>query len=197
MDIDESFRDDMIYIDIGFGCNRSTLPLFQDSIISENIRSLNLKQRQVFEVINKWSRDYVKNLSSKVMKKVKSFHIFPTGGGGVGKSHLIKPIYMSINKVLMYKGGNQEKPRILLLAPTGVAAVNIDGTAIHTALGINVGGKLYPLNDCQRGILRNKLAEGKFILRGSIPIASSQRCSHILQHRQYKRISQFRFVEGI
>ena len=105
LDIDESFRDEMIYADIGFGCNRSTLPVFQDSIISENICTLNPKQRQVFEIIHKWSRDYGKNLSSKVMKKVKPFHIFLTGGGGVVKSHLIKTIYMSINKVLMYKGG--------------------------------------------------------------------------------------------
>ena len=105
LDIDESFRDEMIYADIGFGCNRSTLPVFQDSIISENICTLNPKQRQVFEIIHKWSRDYGKNLSSKVMKKVKPFHIFLRGGGGVVKSHLIKTIYMSINKVLMYKGG--------------------------------------------------------------------------------------------
>ena len=28
LDIDESFRDEMIYADIGFGCNRSTLPVF-------------------------------------------------------------------------------------------------------------------------------------------------------------------------
>ena len=185
MDIDESFRDDMIYIDIGFGCNGSTLPVFQDSIISENIRSLNLKQRQVFEVIHKWSRDYVTNFSSKVMKKVKPFHIFLTGGGGVGKSHLIKTIYMSINKVLMYKGGNPEKPRILLLAPTGVAAVNIDGTTIHTALAINVGGKLYPLNDRQRGILRNKLTEAKFIIIDEISMVSN-----VLLHQVHQRLNE-------
>lgn len=32
----------------------------------------------------------------------------------------------------MYKGRNPEKPRILLLAPTCVAAVNINGTTIDT-----------------------------------------------------------------
>ena len=118
------------------------------------------------------------------MKKVKPFHIFLTGGGGVGKSHLIKTIYMSINKVLMYKGGNPEKPRILLLAPTGVAAVNIDGTTIHTALGINVGGKLYPLNDRQRGILRNKLAEVKFIIIDEISMVSN-----VLLYQVHQRLN--------
>ena len=60
---------------------------------------------------------------------------------------------MSISKVLMYKGDHPDKPRIPLLAPTGVAAINIDGTTIHTALGITVGNKLYPLNDRQQRIL--------------------------------------------
>ena len=60
---------------------------------------------------------------------------------------------MSVNKVLMYKTDNPEKPRILLLAPTAVAAINIDGTKIQSALGINVGSKMYPLNDRQRRIL--------------------------------------------
>ena len=35
---------------------------------------------------------------------------------------------MSLSKVLMYKGGELDKPRILLLAPTGVAAININAT---------------------------------------------------------------------
>ena len=60
---------------------------------------------------------------------------------------------MSVNKVLMYKADNPEKSRILPLAPTAVAAINIDGTKIHSALGINVESKMYPLNDRQRRIL--------------------------------------------
>ena len=143
--------DDMIHANIGLGGNGYTVPLHQNFGISENIRSLNAKQRQLFEVIHKWSRDYMKNLSSKTIKNIKPFHIFLTGGAGVGKSHLIKTIYMSISKVLMYKGGHPEKPRIPLMGPTsvGVAAINIDRTTIHTALEITVGSKLYSLNDRQ------------------------------------------------
>ena len=51
-----------------------------------------------------------------------------------------------------------------MLALTGVAAVHINGTAIHAGLQINVGGKMLPLNDRQRAVLRNKLPEVKIII---------------------------------
>ena len=41
----------------------------------------------------------------------------------------------------MYKGGNSKKPKTLLFAPTGVAAININGTTTHSGLEINVGSK--------------------------------------------------------
>ena len=80
---------------------------------------------------------------------------------------------MSLNKVLGYKGGDANKPRILLPAPTGVAAININGTTIHSGLGINVGSKLYPLNDQQRASLRNKLLEIRLVIIDEISMVSS------------------------
>ena len=59
----------MMHADIGLGGNGYTLPLYQDSVISENIPSLNAKQRQLCEVIHKWSRGYMKNLSSKTISR--------------------------------------------------------------------------------------------------------------------------------
>ena len=79
------------------------------------------------------------------MKKVKSFHIFITGGAGARKLHLIKSIFMSLCKVLGSKGDNAEKSTILLLALTGVTAMNIKRTTIHSGLGINVRSMLYLL----------------------------------------------------
>jgi hypothetical protein len=46
---------------------------------------------------------------------------------GVGKSYLIDCIYMAINN--LYK--NFEGIKVALLAPTGIAANNIDGNTIH------------------------------------------------------------------
>ena len=80
---------------------------------------------------------------------------------------------MSLNKVMMYKGGGPEKPRIILLAPTGVAAVHTNGTTIRAGLQIDVGGKMFPLIDQQRAVLRNKLSEVKIIIIDEISMVSS------------------------
>ena len=92
---------------------------------------------------------------------------------------------MSISKVLMYKDDHPEKPRILLLAPTGVSAINIDGTTIHIALGITVDSKLYRLNDRQREILQNKLAEIKFIIIDEIFMVAS-----VLFYQVHQRLNE-------
>ena len=89
-------------------------------------------------------------LSSAVNKQVPPFYILVSGGAGVGKSHLIKTIHLALNKLLLYKSGNPDEPRILLLAPTGVAAINLVCTTIHTASGIGIGSKVVPLSDKQK-----------------------------------------------
>ena len=58
----------------------------------------------------------------------------------------------------MYKGGEPSKERILILAPTGVAAINVNGTTIHTGLKIPTRGKLFPLSDKAKTSLRLKLS---------------------------------------
>ena len=80
---------------------------------------------------------------------------------------------MSLSKVLIYKGGELEKPRILLSAPTRVAAISINGTTIHSGLGINNGGKLYPLSEQHRTALRNKSSEVRLIIIDEISMVSS------------------------
>ena len=120
-----------------------------DNVISKNIRSRKMQQRRISNFVHKWSRNFIKSLGSIIHQDVKRFYIFITGRTEVRKSRLIKAIYMSLRKVEIYKGGELEKPRILLLAPAGVAAININGTTIHSGLGINVRGTLYPLRELQ------------------------------------------------
>ena len=72
----------------------------------------------------------------------------------------------------MYNGGDPNIPRVLLLAPTGVAALNIHRTTIHFGLSINCKGKFYSLNDKQRASLRNKLSEVVLLIIYEISIVS-------------------------
>lgn len=74
-----------------------------------------------------------KNLNCMKSKKVEPIYLFITGGGGAGKSHLIKTIYHTVIKTFRYGGMNPENPTVLLSVPTGVAAFNINGTTINTA----------------------------------------------------------------
>ena len=123
--------------------SNSTLPNFTPQILpddetAEGINSLNLKQREVFDVVHSWVKDYLKYDGHNV----EGIYVFLSGSGGTGKSHLVKVIYNIISKTLLYHCKDPEKPRVHLLGPTGISAVNIGGTTIHSGLGIKPRTKL-------------------------------------------------------
>ena len=145
-----------------------------DTEINSKIYSLNTKQREIFGVINKWARDYIKKLSSVLHNEILPLHLFVTGSGGCGKSHLVNIVYHSLTKMLCAK--QSEKPKVLLLAPTGVAAINIEGITIHSWLGIIIGHhgeNVLRLSDKMRSKLRNKLSEVGVIIIYEISMVSN------------------------
>ena len=87
------------------------LKMLPDDKIAEGINSLKLKQREVFNVVHTWAKDYVKYNGYDV----EPVHIFLSGSGGTGKSHLVKVMYNAISKILLYHCKNPEKSRVLLL----------------------------------------------------------------------------------
>ena len=58
-----------------------------DEEINEKIRSLNMKQREIFDVVLTWATKFVKIRNTKSAEKVEPLHVFLTGQGGCGKSH--------------------------------------------------------------------------------------------------------------
>src|SRR6266480_2777307 len=58
--------------------------------------------------------------------------MFLGGEGGTGKSHIIKGIQSLLNKM-----GHREV--LQLLAASGAAADNIEGSTVHSSLGLKVG----------------------------------------------------------
>ena len=144
-----------------------------DDGINQQICSLNTKQREIFDTVLAWAKKFVKARNCKNSENVDPLYVFLTGQGGCGKSHLVKTIFHALSKVFLRKGSDPNKPRVLLLAPTGVAAVNINGTTIHSGLGIH--GKVYaPLSDRSRASLRNKLCEITVVIIDEISMVSDK-----------------------
>lgn len=73
-----------------------------------------------------------------------AFYCFLSGGGGVGKSHVTKALYQAAIKCLNSNAGDDfQVIRALLIAPTGKAAFNIQGSTIHSALAIPANRSLH------------------------------------------------------
>ena len=107
---------------------------------------------------------------------IQPLYLFVTGDAGASKSFLTKILYQSLTKTFPYRNFSLDKPKVLLLAPTGVAAVNIDGTTIHSSLHIPVGyfRKNIPgLSDKMESSLRNKYSELKVLVIDDISMVSN------------------------
>ena len=158
--------------------------ILSDIEINSKIRSLNFKQRQIFDFIFNWAKLQVKVKSGITSNQSKPFHLFLSGSGGCGKSHLIKTICHA-NKLFLYRSGDPGKPRVLLLAPTGVAAINVNGNIIHSGLHIPWRSKLFSLNDVKKAKLRNTYSELKLVIIDEASMVSGK-----LSHQIHKRSNE-------
>ena len=80
-------------------------------------------------MVHTWAENYA-NCDGHNVEPV---HIFLSGSGETGKSHLVNEIYNAISKTWLFNSKDSEKPRVLSLGPTGISAVN----TIHSVLSIN------------------------------------------------------------
>ena len=113
---------------------------------------------------------------SQNITTIQPLHLLITGGASVCKSFLTKILYQYLTKTFSYRNSSLDKPKVLDVAPTGVAAVNIDETAIHSALHIPVGyfGRNLPgLSDKMKSSLRNKYSELKVLMIDEISMVSN------------------------
>ena len=141
------------------------------------MRQLNKKQKQIVMYMYHrcWCKDAIVCL--KHGENVKPYQIFLSGPGGVGKSHVIKlvqsraynmPLVQSDTIKLLKLSGMFESDDaiVLLTAPSGVAAFNINGMIIHSALllGCNRYTGFQPLSNDGLTTLRCKLTKLMLII---------------------------------
>ena len=172
----------------------------RDDELRDAVRSLNVKQRITYDVVLSWCRNSIKNVNCLNKETIEPIHIFITGGGGGGKSHLIRTIYHTAVNMFKYSAVNPSLPTVLLMAPTGVAAVNISGTTVNTGLAIpkHAGINLPPLPDQKKTLLRLSLSELKLLIIDEISMVSNNRLLNIHQRlREIFGTSSSKIFAGI
>ena len=114
---------------------------------------------------------------------------FISGGAGAGKSHLIKALYQIALKTFRYGPYDPELPKILKIAPTGVADFSINGIVINYALAIpkNVYGEhIASLAHKRLSTRQYKLIDLKLIIVDEMTMVSNKMLRHI--HERLKQI---------
>src|SRR2546423_15584541 len=99
-----------------------------------NYQTLNDNQKIIFKRIESHYHDVLK------WHQVEPLRIIIMGTAGTGKTYLIKAIRYRLQEVV----GTGSKSPMIVLAPTGVAAFNIDGITLHSGLLIPI------INDSKR-----------------------------------------------
>ena len=74
---------------------------------------------------------------------------------------------------MLYHFKNLQKPRVILLEPTGISVVNVARTTNHFGKGIKLGSNLVGLNDKSKDALRNTFSEVKFLIKNQLSMVSS------------------------
>ena len=125
------------------------------------------------------------------MKKgeaIKPYRVFVSGPGGVGKSYVISLIRRDAIKLLLLSG--QVEPEdvvVLLTAPTGVAAFNIQGMTIHSVLLLTSKFSSQPLTQDKLNTLRIKLSNLQLLIIDEVSMVGSNMLLQI-----HKRLQQLK-----
>ena len=160
--------------------------ILSDEEFRVKVQSLNASQRCIFQWILKWCNACVKSKANRT--KPDPFHIFLTGGAGTGKSHVISAVYQLLMKRLPRHGDDPDDIPVLLTAPTGVAAFNINGITLHSAFLLPLGQTncYKKLSDDKRNSLRNRFSNLQVLIIDEISMVGSDMLLAI--HRRLREI---------
>ena len=91
----------------------------------------------IVQALNKEQKEFFYRVLHLIKTSDEPFYCFLSGGAGVGKSHVTKASYQATMKFYNTRAHDSfAEIKVLMLAPTGKAAYNINGNTIHSALAI-------------------------------------------------------------
>ena len=106
-------------------------------IIITVLKGLNTQQKTAFELVQSYFKTLADFNDGLINTKPEPVHIHISGPGGTGKSDLIRMIREMIIRSSL-KNSTSQSPAVVVVAPTGIAAYNIEGITIHRALNLPV-----------------------------------------------------------
>lgn len=143
----------------------------------------------------------MKNMNSLKSEEVKSTYLFITGGAGANKIHFIQTICLTVTKTFRHPRMNPELPTVLLIAPTGVTSININGTTnIITTLEIPIeaSDNLPAMSDQKKTQMRMLLAGLKLTIVDKTSMVGNTTLLHIHQRpKDIFGISNAQLLAGI
>ncbi|XP_062414175.1 uncharacterized protein LOC119206796 [Pungitius pungitius] len=148
------------------------------------VRSLNNTQMSIFYQVRTWCLQKVSGQNPV------PFHVFITGGAGTGKSHLIKALQYEATRLLSPLGRHPDELCVLLTAPTGIAAYNLNASTIHTTFSIatNVTLPYTPLGEEKINTLRAKYSNLQILVIDEISMVDHRLLAYV--HGRLRQIKQ-------
>lgn len=133
--------------------------------------------------LNNEQRDYVMHVISLLKSSSTPFYHMLSGQAGVGKSCVISAIYQSAIRIFRREPGqDDDKPEVLLMAPTGKAAHNIGGMTAHAAMMLSAGKgstTLHHLSADKQNTMREKCIKLKLLIIDEISMLTGDNFAQI------------------
>ena len=150
-------------------------------------RISNNEYKQLMISLNRDQQMFLHHILHLMKTGNKPFCLFLSGGAGVGKSHCLMAIYHTLLKFYdSVPGGNPEDIKVLLTAPTGKAAFNIQGGTLHSTFLIPANQKLEykQLDQSRLNTVRSKLRHVKLVIIDKISMVGANMFNFINQRLQ-------------
>ena len=152
------------------------IPISSQDELIQKARSLSFNQRIVFDKTVAFAKSVIRAEKAKdPLSVLPPPLLIVHGGGGVGKSYLIKTTAQWVDKILR-EGTDRnipERPTILLLAFTGVAAKNIGGTTFHSGLSFKFGSDMLEFSSEKLDSSRKNLENVEIVIVDEFSMVSS------------------------